>query len=55
MRILKLSLVTLLVLEVMAIVVHFDELLGYTGNVVNAFMPIFIMAAAIVWIIKKIF
>lgn len=55
MRILKLCLGTLLVLEVLAIVTHFNELLGYTGNIVSAFMPIFIMAAAIVWLLKKIF
>ena len=55
MRILKICLITLLVLEVLAIVTHFDELLIYTGNIVSAFMPIFIMAAAIVWMIKKIF
>lgn len=55
MRILKLCLITLLVLEVLAIVTHFGELLSYTGSIVSAFMPIFIMAAAIVWLLKKIF
>lgn len=55
MRILKLSLITLLVLEVLAIVTHFEELMSYTGNVISAFMPVFIAAAAIVWMIKKIF
>lgn len=55
MRILKICLVTLLVLEVLAIVVHFNELLSYTGNIVSAFMPIFIVAAAIVWLLQKIF
>lgn len=55
MRILKLCLITLLVLEVLAIVTHFSELLSYTGSIVSAFMPIFIMAAAIVWLLKKYF
>ena len=55
MRIVKLYLITLLVLEVLAIITHFSELLSYTGNIINAFMPVFIMAAAIVWLIKKIF
>ena len=55
MRILKLFLITLLVLEVLAIVTHFSELLSYTGNIVGAFMPIFIVAAAIVWLLKRIF
>lgn len=55
MRIAKLCMFTLLVLEVLAIIIHFDELLSYTGNIFGAFMPIFIMAAAIVWLIKKIF
>lgn len=55
MRIVKLCVITLLVLEVLAIVTHFNELLSYTGNVISAFMPIFIMAAAIIWLIKKIF
>lgn len=55
MRILKLCLITLIVLEVLAIITHFDELLSYTGSVFGAFIPLFIMAAAIIWMIKKIF
>lgn len=55
MRIIKLCLITLLALEVLAIIAHFDKLLSYTGNVFGAFIPIFIMAAAMVWLIKKIF
>lgn len=55
MRVVKLCLITLLVLEVLAIITHFDSLLSYTGNVFNAYMPIFIMAAAIVWLLKLIF
>ncbi len=55
MRFIKICLITLLVLEVLAIVTHFNELLSYTGNVVNAFMPVFVMAAVIIWMIKRIF
>ncbi|WP_162610633.1 hypothetical protein [Blautia sp. An249] len=55
MRIVKLCLITLLVLEVLAIIAHFDELLSFTGNMVGAFMPVFIMMAALIWMIKKIF
>lgn len=35
MRIVKLCLITLLVLEVLAIVTHFSELLSYTGSIVS--------------------
>lgn len=37
-------------LEVLAIITHFDEY-----RLLSAFMPIFSMAAAIIWMIKKIF
>lgn len=54
MRIVKLCVITLLVLEVLAIITHFDELLNYTGNIFKLFMPIFIIAVGIVWLIKKV-
>lgn len=55
MNILKLCLITALVLEVLAIITHFNVLLKIAGNVVYAFMPIFIIAGAIVWMVKRIF
>lgn len=55
MRMLKLYAITLLVLEVIAIAVHFDELLTYTGSVISSCIPLFIMAAVIIWMIKQFF
>lgn len=55
MRMLKLCAITLLVLEVIAIVVHFDELLTYTGNVISSCIPLFVIAAVIIWMVKQFF
>ena len=52
MKYVKLCLITLLVLEVLAIATHLNELMSLTGNVFNALLPIFAILAVIVWMIK---
>lgn len=55
MRMVKLCVITLIVLEILAIVTHFDVLLRYTGSVISAFMPIFIIGIGFVMILKSVF
>lgn len=55
MRVIKLCVATLLVLEVLAFVVHFNELLGYIGSAFVALVPIFIIIAVIIWLLRSIF
>lgn len=55
MNVLKLYLVTLIGLELIAFIVHFNELLNYIGNAFMAFMPSFIMIVAMIWLVRSIF
>ena len=38
-----------------AFVVHFNELLGYIGSAFVALVPIFIIIAVIIWLLRSIF
>ena len=55
MRMIKLCVITFLVLEILAFLVHFNELLNYIGNVFMAFIPIFIIIVAVFWMIRAMF
>lgn len=54
-KIVKVVLLTLLVLEILAIITHMDALLGYVGNVFTALIPGFIMIVVMIWLIKSLF
>lgn len=55
MKYLKLYVVTLLGLEVLAIIVHFNELLDYFGSLAMALMPVFLIIGAILMLFKIMF
>lgn len=55
MNVLKLYLVTLIGLELVAFIIHFNELLNYIGSAFMAFMPSFIMIVAMIWLVRSIF
>lgn len=54
-KVLKVGLGTFLVLEILALLTHLDVLMNYVGNIFGALVPIFIMIAAIIWMVKSLF
>ena len=52
MKYIKLYIMTLLGLEVLAIIVHFGELLEYFGSITAALMPVFLIVGGILVLLK---
>lgn len=51
----KLGIITIVILEVLSIITHLDILVAFVGESIMSLIPMFIMIAVIIYLIRMIF